>query len=269
MISKYFLIFVTASFFISCNNNDSQQEKKEMYTPKKWIKKFYSSGKIQSTGFYVKDTIPVDTLSYYSEDGNLYSTEIRDSLGVLNGVAKIYYPNGQIFQLTNYINGLTQGWGYDFYDNGKLKCRSFHLNDKHAGDIYFYNEDGSYKSYGFFDFGEIGRNKIKWDSATGNVTYDLRQVIFLDSIKQSDKDVNLWDINVLISNPPKSHTNVIIDYISTKNVLLESDTVNNNIPFYQAEKRFIDTLVDVKISSSEYDSLTKKTIYQALSTKFE
>ena len=131
------------------------------------------------------------------------------------------------------------------------------------------NEDGTYKSYYFFDFFEKGRSKIRWDSISGNIIEKIHPLIFIDSIKQSGNDINLWDIDILISNPPKSHTSITVNYISIKNTLMESDTLNNNIPYYHIEKRFLDTLSDVKILSSRYDSVTRKIVYQGIRETFE
>lgn len=50
--------------------------------------------------------------------------------GELDGLAKEYYGNGQVFIQENYKNGELDGESLNFYKDGKLKGRELYKNGK-------------------------------------------------------------------------------------------------------------------------------------------
>src|ERR1700749_2560351 len=106
MIKKrllYYIVLVATLFFSSCSNNK-----------KKYKIKYYLSGSIKSSGWYLKDSIWVDTMYNFYENGHISSIEVRNDSGVLNGESKFFYKNGELFQVLNYTNGIKTGFGYEF-----------------------------------------------------------------------------------------------------------------------------------------------------------
>lgn len=252
---KLILLIILISFIVAgCIEENRKMFKKE----------YYPSGKLKSCGWYVNDSIPIDTLYSYYENGELLATDIFDSIG--NYVLSIgYYKNGNLNELINYENGLANGFRYHFYENGSIKKRVFYLNDIGVGDAYFFYENG--ENYNFYNWEDKNINLVQYDSS-GRITEDIRQVIFIDSfelyvdssLKKNTERV-YYELLLIISNPPKCKTKIIIDYISKDRGVVRSDSIVNKHSYFEKEKLPVE-LSSINILGIQYDSIKNKTIYQ-------
>jgi antitoxin component YwqK of YwqJK toxin-antitoxin module len=261
MLRKFILIFIGFFIVAVCLTNC----KNKSYKNKKYKETYDSAGKLEITGWYIDDTVPVDTIRWFYANGNIASIEIRDDSGHLNGPVKLYYESGEFYQLSNYINDSLEGVMYKYYKNGKRLAKFFFLNNKPIGDSYWYDDDGNISLYHFIDFYGHTRNVIKWDSL-GNMINNQRQRVFYDSVRSykevGNKDKEYSDyVRVIISNPPKYRTVVRIDYISRNGVLMQRDSAVG-VPYYFRKDRFMDTLGTIEFSGIQYDSLTGKRLLQ-------
>lgn len=252
---KYTFLIVLIFIFSNCKNHRN----------KKLIKEYYSSGKVKSYGWYMKDTIPIDTIITLYEDGNLLSKEVYDSLGKAK-IAISYYNNGKINKIINYKNGLANGFLHEYNKLGKIENKYFYYNDQQIGDIYGFELDGNINHYGFLDFEKHNRNLINYNTLTGEIIKDIRQKIFIDSLEISIDSLNkphtpTYELLIIISNPPKCRSVVKIDYLTKNNSLIKSDSVINK-NYYLKTERLPDSISTIYILGSQYDSIKKKTIFQ-------
>lgn len=65
--------------------------------------------------------------------------------GKLHGFAKCYYAMKEtLFYCGKYLNGMREGYGAEYYDNGKLKLRCRWSSSKPCSKFYLqFNENGS------------------------------------------------------------------------------------------------------------------------------
>ena len=237
---------------------------------RKIVKKYYNSGKLKSYGYYIKDTIPVDTLHSLYEDGNLSSIMIYDSSGYLQGQTIFYYENGNKYQIINYNKGVTNDFFYEFSEGGELKSKIFFLNDSQIGDSYVFSKE-MVTVYNFYDFEKHNINFITYDSVSGNIIKDIRQKIFVDSLRPYNDTLDKehersYDMLVIISNPPKCRSTVKVEYLSKNGVLMKNDSITSR-SYYFSKERFPDSLFSIKIFGSQYDSLKHKSTYQESNVK--
>lgn len=231
---------------------------------RKVVKKYYSSGELKSYGYY-KDTLPVDTLYNLYEDGNLSSIMVYDSSGYLQGETVFYYHNGNKYQIINYDKGVTNDFFYEFSESGELISKIFFLNDSQIGDSYVFSK-GIATVYNFYDFEKHNINFITYDSVYGKIIKDIRQKIFIDSLRPYidplDKEhERSYDILLVISNPPKCHSRIKVEYLSKNGVLMKREIITRK-SYYFSKERFPDSLFSIKIFGSQYDSLKQKSTYQ-------
>jgi len=256
MFNKY-LIFIMAFTIVNINGCKTKKEKL-------FKKEYYSSGKVKTYGWYISDSIPVDTLFTLYESGNKLSIHIFDSLGDYVKIIS-YYENGNIHEIINYKNGLADGFYYVFYEDGKLKKKLLYLNDLSIGDEFFFDKSNNIVSYNFYDWHDHNINLIKYDSV-GKITKDIRQTIFIDSLRPYNDSLDKenersYDLLLVISNPPKCKSLIKIDYLSKNNNLMKSDSVINE-SYYFKKERLPDSLFSINILGSQYDSIKNKTIFQ-------
>lgn len=259
MALKYYFLFfilIISLIFYNCSSK----------TKSKLIKKYFDSGKLKSYGKYINDTIPIDTVINFYENGNMSSIMVYDAFGHPKGESIFYHENGKIFQIIKYENGLAQDFSYEFGYSGKLKSKIFFLNDYQLGDSYYYDTlNGNILAYNFYDFSGHNLNFTQFDSL-GRVIKNIQQRIFIDSINACndslDKmDEHFFNVRIVISNPPKCRTDIIIKYFSQNGFLMEADSIMSK-SIYFTKKRLPDSLSVIKVFGSLFDSLTSKTIYQ-------
>ena len=105
-----------------------------------------------SYGWYTNDSLAIDTIYKFYDNGKPAAISVYDSLGTgrLNGVSTLFYENGNPYQITNYVEGLAQGFSFEYYEFGKLSTKQFYLDDKPIGDNYGYDKNGILHHYAFY-----------------------------------------------------------------------------------------------------------------------
>lgn len=254
-MKKSTLFLIAALFLCGCFEKNKRIQKN----------KYYPSGKLKSYGYYMHDSIPVDTLFTLYEDGKILSKQLYDSIG--KAVKSIYYfENGVASQVINFKQGLANDFIYDFYNNGFVNKKSFYVNDVQVGDAYYYKLNGVIDTYGFYEWNGRNINLIKYDSITGKSIKDMRQTIYLDSVRIDtdtfDKEHKYFcNIILVVSNPPNCRSTVRIDFLSENGNLISSDSITGQ-PYYSAKKLLPKNLFAIKFSGSQYDSLTQESYEQ-------
>lgn len=255
MLIRYIFFLLITFFTINgCKTNIN----------KKFKKKFYSSGALKSYGWYVNDSIAIDSLYTFYDNGIISSIDIFDSIG--SSIKSIsYYKNKNIHDIINFKNDLVNGIYYVFNDDGKLNKKVFYFNGVSVGDALFFNDSSKLYYYNFYDWKNHNLNTITYDSLD-KIGFDFRQTIFIDSLRpyndSLDKEYERsYDLLLIISNPPKCKSVIKIDYLSKKNILMKSDSVINK-PYYFKKEKLPDSLFSINILGSQYDSIKNKTIFQ-------
>lgn len=227
-----------------------------------FLKEYYPSGKLLSSGWYINDSIPIDTIFKFYENGKISSIAIYDSLGNLNGPFISYFENGNKSQINTYTHGQVQGFSYLFNKSGKVDSKIFSLDGKQIGDYYGYDTNGFLRNYAFywndttyFDYIEYDSIKEKKGLNNHSILFNNITTIRIDTIKgHIQKDCK---IQLLISNPPKCRTGVNIEFISDKGFLIRKDSISNS-SLYLVHIVLPDSLKLIKFSAIQYDSISNK-----------
>lgn len=239
---------------------------------KKLQKAYYPSGKLMRSGWYINDSIPVDTIFKYYENGKLSSIAIYDTAGKLDGPLISYFKNGKKEQINTYIHGNLQGFSYIFNQSGNLDSKIFSLNGKQIGDYYGYDTNGILHNYAFYWDDTTYVNYIEYDSL-GRIKEKLnnRPVLFNNTTtvrnnivgNRTQKDCK---IQLIISNPPNCRTRVNIDFISNNGVPIRNDSTVN-VPFYLNHIVLPDSLKSIKFTAIQFDSSINKYYNYSVVTK--
>lgn len=104
--------------------------------------------------------------------------------GKVDGVRKMYYPNGQISMERVYSSGLENGLEKEYYEDGTLKQKGDFLNGKENGVWEMYHPNGQLKQRTSFDKGKMDGESISYYS-TGKFRSTEK---FKNGIVVKDKD---------------------------------------------------------------------------------
>ncbi|MEZ5357764.1 MAG: toxin-antitoxin system YwqK family antitoxin [Candidatus Zixiibacteriota bacterium] len=91
-------------------------------------------------------------------------TEYIDDAGspVIHGAVEAYYPDGKLFSITEYKDGLPDGEITTWFENGQVKMSGHISGDNKIGLWKYYYEDGSnYREVEYLEDRPYGRS-IKW-----------------------------------------------------------------------------------------------------------
>lgn len=244
-----FFLSLTILFSITACKKPSKIKVKKTYFP---------SGKIETYGHYLNDSVPVDTFYIFYENGNLERKIALNSFGKLNGITQLYFENGIDKRTSNYINGLIQGIETNYDSIGNLDFKAFYYNNKMIGDIYQF-ENNKMICYKFYDFKDRLVNRIDYDSS-GKVKKEVNQLMYIDSIKlTSDKNgLDTCKLLLIISNPIYKSNKINIEYLDRSAKIIAMDSMSeNNLHMFFKERLFkSNELGAVKITGEQYDSLT-------------
>lgn len=229
------------------------------------LKKYYPSGKLLSYGWYTNDSIAIDTIYEFYENGKPSAISVYDSTGTgrLNGVSTLFNKNGNLYQRTNYIKGLAQGFSYEYNEFGKLSTKQFYLDDHPIGDNYGYDKNGILHHYAFYWIDTTYVSYIEYDTLGGiKEGLNTRPVLFNyftnihnDTLK--NRIQKKCEIHLIPSNPPRCRTKVNIDFISINGFIIKSDSVVN-VELYKMRYQMPDSLKLIKYHAIQYDSIIRK-----------
>lgn len=127
-------IFLPALFL--CTLQLDAQEKKE-------IKKYYSSGKLEGTGFLLNGK-RTGTWTMYFENGKV-SKKINYKNDVEDGLTVSFFADGKINEQIYYANGNVDSLRR-YFRTGKLKERTVYSNGRHDRKTTLYDSIGTGKS---------------------------------------------------------------------------------------------------------------------------
>jgi antitoxin component YwqK of YwqJK toxin-antitoxin module len=118
------------------------------------VKFLASNGKVISQG-KMNGKIYVGTWKYYQKQSDkLLTLETYNDKGELSGERFVYYPNGQIAEKQNYINGLLEGESV-WYSVKGIKLKEYlYKNGELHGLAKFYNPKGEIVSEGKYKRGK-------------------------------------------------------------------------------------------------------------------
>lgn len=136
------ILFCILMILFSCSQKSDDETKKQYYPSGKikvsaqmsgnekngQVIHFYENGVIEQLENYVHDTINGETFSFYSS-GFLEHTSIL-KMGLPNGVSYGYYNNGKMKEYRQWVDGLKQGYGEDYWEkDGSIKAIYYARND--------------------------------------------------------------------------------------------------------------------------------------------
>lgn len=255
---KQIFFLILASAIIGCVNRTSSRSSNKTYKIN-----YYSSGEVLSKGWYVNDTLPVDTIYEFYKNGNPLAISLYDSKGELNGISKTFFENGNVHQVNNYTNGLLQDFSYEYHERGTLDSKVFYLKGRQIGDYYGYNKNGILDRYAFYwddtsyvcyiEYDTLGR--IKDDANTRSALFSYKTLIDNNS-NSENKIIKKFDIQIIASNPPKCSTKIYIDFRSLNNIIIKRDSIFNKS--YSLRSYEFDDSVKVEYRAVQYDSSINK-----------
>ena len=248
LLTLSIIIFLFQS---SCNNKG-----------KKFKREYYKSGKIKSEGWFIYDTIPIDTIKYYFENGNLEQQDIRDDSGNFSGKSKTFYETGDLDQIVSYSNNERNGFRIAFYRSNRIKAKAFYYNDNQVGDTFAYDSiTGKVMVYNFFGLKKDTINCITFNTASGNRIFNDDRSIFFNSVNLN-KNENNYEIMLFLSNPPNNRSSVRLDYIDKNGVVLKRDSITG-VPFYATKKQMSEHIYKINFYGTQFDSVTRVTFVQS------
>ncbi|MFQ3676091.1 MAG: hypothetical protein SNJ64_06070 [Endomicrobiia bacterium] len=108
---------------------------------KVYVKYFDSTNELAAEGFFY-DKKRDSVWKYYGQKAILCAEE-RYVKGVKHGVKKKFYEDGKTpVEEIWYKNGKLDGPWLRYYQNGKLRMKTQHINDKREGPFYSYTSEG-------------------------------------------------------------------------------------------------------------------------------
>ena len=118
----------------------------------------YSENKLASVTLYNEDTSIIangfyngskkdSTWIYYYKNG-LKSAEINYNLGLENGRAKVFFPDGNLLEELDWKNGVKEGIWRQFYPSNKKRLEARYVNNEKNGSFFMYFENGAYDAKG-------------------------------------------------------------------------------------------------------------------------
>ena len=252
---NYLFLIILISLFSACKNSPIKVKKYE----------YYKSGELKRVGFFLRDSIPIDTIRNYYENGRIKSIEIRDDSGLLNGISFIFYQSGEIKQLQPYMNGVEQGFASSFSQDEKIQTKEYYFKGFRVGDTYFFDTlSGNIYAYRFKDFN--GKSLLQIDyNGDQSIKQENHQALFIDSItlhsnkKQKIRNEQTCKILLIVSNPPKCHTTISISFWDNAKAY-KTDTIPDG-EFYLDTKQIMYNTDSIIVFAKQYDSLNQKESY--------
>lgn len=245
---------------INCNNIGRKQRKKHIRT-------YHLNGELKKEGYFINDTIPVDTIRNYSKDGYLESLDIYDHKGSLKKIF-LYYKNGNVNEQRSYLNGKVNGICKDFYENGKIESITYFFDDIQVGDARFYFKDGGINLYNFFDFS--GRNRIVREyDRSGKLITNIGNKLFIDSsyaINDTLVSLDTFKMAILISHPPLVRLSIYGEELDSSNNILNRIDINSKKPLVFLSLPISKGTHMVKIVCNQFDSANRKNRVKVSST---
>jgi hypothetical protein len=170
MAYRYILALAIINLLYSCKEG-KEKTKLKVQT--------FSDG-IRTEIYYLNDSIKHGLAKAYYPSGEL-NVELNYSNNKKNGEAKYYFSNGKLEAEVNYIDDLLDGESKHFFENGTLKSKTYWNHGREYGSAFFYDNKGRLTSYDCIDFEGNTMYVFKVDSV-GDVIKE-EGVVFSPTIK--------------------------------------------------------------------------------------
>ncbi|MEE1900049.1 hypothetical protein V1389_17000 [Flavobacterium rakeshii] len=183
-LQQFCLAILFTFLLVSCGGSDTEERK--IYDDK---------GNLVGIELYENGIVKEKT--GYSYEGNKVLTlKIIDSV---NSEIEEYYPNGETRRKGSLYHGMKKGWWLNYNDTGKLisKQEFFIVADSdYQNQVIYYDDQNNimdksnYADINFPDYLEIGRQIIKVDYHSPNISDSHVMVCVSDSIKADFSNIN-------------------------------------------------------------------------------
>ncbi|MEM6515888.1 MAG: toxin-antitoxin system YwqK family antitoxin [Bacteroidota bacterium] len=114
------------------------------------VKFFSSTGKLISEGKMNGKNYIGDWIFYHNKSDAVLSQEFYNKQGNLQGEKTVYYDNGQIAEVSNYLDGKLNGKNLIYAKDGTLLKSFTYKNDELHGETKYYDADGNIKGEGVY-----------------------------------------------------------------------------------------------------------------------
>lgn len=127
-----------------------------------YVVSYFPNGKKMAEGYY-RNEKKDSTWIFYSEftDVKIREENYRD--GVLNGLSRFYYPNGEPYELKNYINGVQEGSWEKYNETGVLRLKGNYQAGEKNGKIFLYGDNGKVVTKGLYTNGHQDGDWVYYD----------------------------------------------------------------------------------------------------------
>lgn len=207
-------------------------------TTKKHVRKYYPSGALFSEGYYRNDSIPIDTLTLFLENGKESQKIFYSPNGDLVSQTDFYYSNGKLYLICNSEKNLLHGYSFKFNDYNLLTGKVLFYKGIQMGDCFFYNEYGKVQTYAFKWIDSTIVAQIEYDSSGQvNLSKNRRSALFYykyitdSSLSTHNRNSYSVNIDLVISNPPRCRTVVFVDFVDQFGKVFKADSIVNH-PLY-------------------------------------
>lgn len=96
--------------------------------------------------------------------------------GLLSGVCKKWYPNGQLMEERHYLNGQKNGKQVSFWQNGNKRFEFIAKNDVYEGELKEYSENGHlFHLANYVNGQEEGTQKMWYDNCKIRANYVIKK----------------------------------------------------------------------------------------------
>lgn len=228
---------------------------------------------------YVNDSILHGLAKYYYISPiNTLKEEIEYSFGMMDGIYKFYRKDGTLESKTTFKRNLANGESCWFYENRKLKSKSFWINGKQYGGTELYDINGKVKLYYTVDYFGEKFFSIDYDSIGNKLgekgkTFSENFVVFYESdTNQTPVSENFVLKNkktltkITVAQPPNTRTVIKMGELN-KNKLIQLE-INNNTVYYPSLYNYsgkvaivtVGELRDLKGNLLKYDSVVNNII---------
>lgn len=243
---KLLLFILLTIVNLACVENDN---KASGYRIKR-----YRNGSVKSTGYYINDSIIVDTFRTYYSGGERESVQIFDSNGLLKGTCQYFDELGRLTQTIEYANGKTNGYIIDYFPNGGIESKAWTHNGIMIGDAFEYYPNGKIKLYNFYDFSQHNRlvQEFKID---GTLVRSAGNDFLVDSLLEREDTLQFF---FLVAHPPFEKTNLVLKKIYGKTKAVQVDTIFPTVNIVQVILKKTIDLESVHAISTRFDSGTQK-----------
>ena len=151
---------------------------------------FYQNEKPAATGNYI-DTKRDSTWTYYSYYTNTVSHRSEYKQGIRHGMARSYYPNGQVADEVNWNHDKKDGPWKQFFEDGSIKLTATYKNDRLTGNFIAYYPDGKKEMEGNYTDDLPDGEWIHYDQdgkPVSTVRYASGEITNMDEVIASEQE---------------------------------------------------------------------------------